>query len=110
LCRIDAYSCEIFDSIPIGFHLNRRKTNWEREIIQDPITKKLYALYDHVGNTTLREINHETGELSNAIPLFYRYTENVTIYDDKIYYIYRPFETMQKKYLYVQGLDLVSGG
>lgn len=110
ICRIDAYNCEVYDSIPIQFHLNPRKTNWEREIIQDPITKKLYALYDHVGNTTLREIDHETGELSNEIPLFYRYTEHVTVYDNKIYYIYRPFESMQKKYLYVQDLDLVSGG
>lgn len=110
LCRIDAYNCEVFDSIPIEFHLNRRKTNWEREIIQDPVTKKIYALYDYVGNTTLREIDHETGELSNEIPLFYRYTEHVTVYDNKIYYIYRPFESMQKKYLYVQDMDLVSGG
>lgn len=110
LCRIDAYNCEVFDSIPITFHLNRRKTNWEREIVQDPITKKLYALYDHVGNTVLREIDAKTGELSNEIPLFYRYTEHVTVYDNKIYYIYRPFESMQKKFLYVQDMDLVSGG
>lgn len=110
LCRIDAYSCKVFDSIPIQFHHNRRKSNWEREIIQDPITKKLYALYDHVGNTTLREINAETGELSNEISLYYRYTEHVTVYDNKIYYIYRPFESMQKKYLYVQDMDLISGG
>jgi hypothetical protein len=110
LCRIDAYNCQVFDSIPIQFHHNRRKSNWEREIIQDPITKKVYALYDHVGNTALREINHETGELSTEIPLFYRYTEHVTIYDNKIYYIYRPFESIQKKYLYVQDMDLVSGG
>jgi hypothetical protein len=110
LCRIDAYNCEVFDSIPIQFHHNRRKSNWEREILQDPISKKVYALYDHVGNTTLREINHETGELSTEISLFYRYTEHVTVYDNKIYYIYRPFESIQKKYLYVQDMDLVSGG
>lgn len=110
LCRIDAYNCEVFDSIPVEFHKNRRKTNWEREIIQDPITKKLYALYDHVGNTALREIDPETGELSTEIPLYYRYTEHVTVYNNKIYYIYRPFESMQKKYLYVQDLDLISGG
>lgn len=109
LCRIDAYNCEVFDSIPIQFHLNRRKSNWERDIIQDPITKKIYAVYDFVGNTTLREINPKTGELSAEIPLYYRYTEHVTVYDNKIYYIYRPFESMQKKYLYVQSLDLVSG-
>ena len=110
LCRIDAYNCEVFDSIPVEFHKNRRKTNWEREIIQDRVTKKLYALYDHVGNTTLREIDPETGELSTEIPLYYRYTEHVTVYNNKIYYIYRPFESMQKKYLYVQDLDLISGG
>lgn len=108
ICRIDAYNCEVFDSIPMEFHKNRRKTGWEREIIQDQITKKIYTIYDNVGNTTLREINHETGELSKEIPLFYRYTEHVTVYDNKIYYIYRPFESMQKKYLYVQDLDLVS--
>ncbi|MEX1190959.1 MAG: hypothetical protein WEA99_03230 [Brumimicrobium sp.] len=105
LFKVDAYNCETFDSTSINYHTNSRKSGWERELIQDPITKSVFTYFDYVGNTTLKQIDFDSGKLIGNYKLFYRYVENITIYNDKVYYIYRPFESMQKKYLYVETLD-----
>ncbi|MDX1652461.1 MAG: hypothetical protein R3277_08215 [Brumimicrobium sp.] len=105
LCRMDAYDCRAIDSVSIDYHHDARKSGWEGELIQDPVTKKIYTYYDYVGNTTLKEIDPRTGEIVGSFKLFYRYTENIHIYDGKVYYIYRPFESMQKKYLYAEEIE-----
>ena len=49
IVQYDGYSGGSVDSVEIDFHLKPRKTGWEQEIIQDPITKKLYTFYDNAG-------------------------------------------------------------
>ena len=101
----DAHSSEPKDSISIKFHLNPRKTGWEQQIIQDPITKKMYTFFDDAGYYKLAEVDLETGELTNELKLFYRYAENIQIHNGSVYYIYRPFESPQKKYLYYERIS-----
>ncbi|PKR80379.1 hypothetical protein CW751_09915 [Brumimicrobium salinarum] len=96
---------EAIDSVLINFHKNSRQHEWERRVVQDPITKKIYTFYDDGGYLDVFEINMSTGELKTAFTLFYRYAENIQIYNDRIYYVYRPFESLQKKYLYSEDLS-----
>jgi len=96
----DPYSGEKVDSIAIDFHKNIGKSNWEHKMIQDPITKTIYTFYNDAGYTDVYEINLATGIKQNKFTLFYRYVENIKVYNDEFYYVYRPFESLQKKYLY----------
>jgi hypothetical protein len=105
LLSYEAYSAKPTDSLAISFHLDPRKTGWEQRIIQDPVTKKMYTYFDEAGYYRLAEVNLETGELINEFKLFYRYAENIQIFDGSVYYIYRPFESPQKKYLYYEELN-----
>jgi hypothetical protein len=104
LLSYEAHSAEPKDSIAINFHLNPRKSGWEQRIIQDPVTKKTYTFFNDAGYYKLAEVNLETGELINEFKLFYRYAENIQIFNGSVYYIYRPFESLQKKYLYYEEL------
>jgi hypothetical protein len=100
LYTYDAYSGEILDSIAIDFHKNARDTGWERRMYQDPKTKKIYTFYDDAGYTDVYEISLLDGIKQDKFTLFYRYVENIQIYNNEVYYVYRPFESLQKKYLY----------
>ena len=84
----------------ITFHKEDKKTGWKKWMIQDPITKKVYGLYGKVGYFQLVEVSPRTGEIEKINNLTYRYCEKIKVYDNAIYYVYRPFESPQKKYLY----------
>lgn len=101
----DASTGQKLDSLSIDFHQNPRKTGWEKRMVQDPITKKIYTIYDDAGYSDIYEINLKDGTLKDKFTLFYRYVENVQIYDEEVFYVYRPFETLQKKYLYKEGFN-----
>lgn len=109
LYTYDAYSGEKLNSIDIDFFLNIRKTwwdpGWKKTMLQDPITKKMYTYYDNGGFVDIYEINPENGKRENKFTLFYRYPENIQIYDGQVYYLYRPFASIQKKYLYKEGFE-----
>lgn len=94
----------LIDSADIDYHLARRKTGWRRTVLQDPITEKTYVFYDKTGYGKIHELYTNDGSLSKAMPLFYRYVEKVAIYNGEVYYIYRPFGSIQKKYLYKEPL------
>jgi len=97
-------SGDLMDSTSIYHHYNPRKTGWKKQLIQDKVTGQLYALYDRGGYSYLGWINVLTGEITEQVRLEYRYIEKVEIHNNFVYYVYRPFESPQKKYLYHERL------
>ncbi|WP_107037920.1 hypothetical protein [Brumimicrobium mesophilum] len=103
--KYDANSGSKLDSVSIDFHKDARKTGWERRMIQDPVTKNIYTMYDESGYSDIHKIDLSNGQIENKFTLFYRYVENVQIFNDQVFYVYRPFESMQKKFLYYEGFN-----
>lgn len=105
----NAHTGEEVSQKEIDFFLNTRKTwwetGWQKTMLQDPITRKVYTYYDLGGYFELYEINLKTGKKENKFTLFYRYPENIQVYNGRIYYLYRPFASIQKKYLYEEKLN-----
>lgn len=95
---------EPIDSVSIYHHYDKRKTGWESELIQDSKTGEIYALFDRAGFSYLGRINTKTGEITEQVKLEYRFVEKIAIHNNFVYYIYRPFESPQKKYLYMERL------
>ncbi|MGM0479528.1 MAG: hypothetical protein ACQERC_09910 [Bacteroidota bacterium] len=100
----DAWNCQETDSCTIDFHKDARKSGWEKTVLRDPVRDKLYTAYDDGGFTNIVCIDKRSGETSQPQRLTYRYVEKIKIYDGQIYYIYRPFESPQKKYLYYESI------
>jgi hypothetical protein len=92
------------DSVAIYHHYDKRKTGWKSELIQDSKTGQIYALFDRAGYSYLGCINTKTGEITEQVKLEYRFVEKIAIHNNFVYYIYRPFESPQKKYLYMERL------
>jgi hypothetical protein len=95
------------DSLAISYHHNARKSGWEQPLIQDEFTQQIYALFEINGHTYLREINHDTGQVIRSYKLHFKYVEGLQIRNGEVIYIYRPFESIQKKYLYKEVLKPV---
>ena len=106
LYKYDADSGDKLDSSAIVFHKDPRKTGWERRLVQDPITKNIYTMYENAGYTDVFQIDLNDGKRKDKFTLFYRYVENVQVYNEELFYIYRPYESLQKKYLYKEGFQL----
>lgn len=91
---------EKLDSIGIVHHYEPKKTGWQKQVIQDKKTGEIYAFFEKDGICSLRKINCQNGELEDAVQLRHRYIDKVAVYGTEAYYIYRPFESAQKKFLY----------
>ena len=91
---------EKLDSVKITYHTSKSDKNWKQPILMDKVQNQWYALFESGGRNYLKFIDISTGETQKAFKLYYRYTENIQIIDDYVYYIYRPYASAQRKYLY----------
>jgi len=82
-----------------NFPMNRYGLVWS-EIIVDPVSEKVYASMSYQTRTYLREIDLATGTVGEDMKLYHKNVEEVEIVDNEVFYIYRPFDSPQKKYLY----------
>ncbi|MDG1147985.1 MAG: hypothetical protein P8N52_06745 [Crocinitomicaceae bacterium] len=103
LFKFDADGVRL-DSVSIYHHYDKKHTGWDGNLIQDRATRQVYATYDRAGYRYLGWVNTKTGEIRNQVKLEYRYAHNITVHNNHVYYIYRPFESAQKKYLYKERL------
>jgi hypothetical protein len=92
------------DSIPIYHHYDKRNSGWESNLIQDRATGQIYGIYDRAGYKYLGWVDTKNGSISKQVKLEYRYAQNIAVHNNTVYFIYRPFETPQKKYLYKERL------
>jgi hypothetical protein len=103
LYHFDKYGNKL-DSIPIYHHYHPKSTGWKKEVIQDRMTGRIYAVYDRDGYQFLGLIDTRTGEVTEQVKLSFRYATHIQVHDNFVYYVYRPFESAQKKFLYKERL------
>lgn len=99
-----SYGGFLLDSLPIYYHLQPRENGWKRNLLQDFRTGEIYIYFENSGLVTLRHFDTQTGKLGNPVELTFRYPEEVKVYNNQVYYVYRPFESIQKKFLYRERL------
>jgi hypothetical protein len=93
------------DSLDITYHNSSDKKEWEELLIQDRNKQRIFSVFLRAGIYYLKELNTSTGEIIKVHDLQYKYPEKLKVKDNYAYYIYRPFESLQNKYLYREKLD-----
>ncbi|NDB35142.1 MAG: hypothetical protein EB023_07300 [Flavobacteriia bacterium] len=91
-------------SIAIHFHYKKDKTGWKRNILKDQSTGMLYAVFEKDGITSLGQIDLQKGMITTFHKIYHKYVEKIRIHNGYVYYIYRPFESFQKRFLYKERL------
>ncbi|MEY4216429.1 MAG: hypothetical protein RLZZ68_885 [Bacteroidota bacterium] len=95
---------ELKRSMGLYFHYHKDRTGWRRNIIKDPVTGVLYAVFEKDGITHLGNINLINGQISTKHRIHHKYVEKIRVNAGFVYYIYRPFESIQKRFLYKERL------
>lgn len=93
-------SGNLLDSLHIDYHKPKNWKEWERQLVEDESNGDIYALYMKGAYYYLKKIDLTTGRISGTYKLTQTYVEHIHVRNGYVYYIYRPFESMQKKFLY----------
>lgn len=96
---------EQIDSIPISCHKTKTGLKWERAMVADEERQIYYACFSKHGFSYLKQLDLTTGASVATLRLTHRYPEKVRIRNGKVYYIHRPKDSLQKKFLYSESLD-----
>ena len=91
-------SIELVDSIPINYHFKSKKEKWSQPLIQDENDKNIFAVFNAGGYYILKEI--DKGKVNHGFKLSNKYVEKIKIHNGYVYYVYRPYESLQKKFIY----------
>ena len=94
----------LLDTVPIYHHYNPNRSGWKKNIIQDKVTGAFYAVFESNGFSYLGLIDVTTGKILNKVKLAFKYVDKIRVNNNFVYYVYRPFESTQKKYLYKEQL------
>lgn len=96
----------VIDSVDINHHLNYKTTGWKKHLLQDKVTGNIYAWFEKAGTSYLGLIDLKTGEILEKYQLNFKYLDKIEVHNNFVYYVYRPFESPQKKFLYKEKLPL----
>lgn len=85
------------------FHLRK---DWDKIIIRDDFTHKIYAQFTKNGITTLSEIDKKNGQLINHVTIpGINFAQKIKINDHKIYFLYNDPANGDYKQLFAMNID-----
>jgi hypothetical protein len=90
----------LIDSVFVNYYKNPKGEKWEQPLMRDEITGAIYSLYNKGGYYYLRCLNTSSGILTTTTRISYQFVHHIRIHNGYVYYIYRPFESSQRKFLY----------
>ena len=91
-------------SVPLFFHYHREKTGWKKTVFSDPEKATVYTIFEKDGISYLGRINLNNGKIAQKYMLKNKYVDLIKVHGGFVYYIYRPFESIQKRFLYRERL------
>lgn len=115
VCVFDHYVDSLFlydrNMKPIGaskidYHHPKNWKEWDRQIHQDEITGELYARFEKAGFYTLKKIDIATGKITGEYKIENPWVKHIRIRNGDVYYIYRPKDSIQTKYLYREHVNI----
>lgn len=115
ICVFDHYADTLFlynrkmqliGANKIDYHHPKNWKEWDRQIHQDEMTGELYARFEKGGFYTLKKIDIATGKITGEYKIENPWVKHIRIRNGDVYYIYRPKDSIQTKYLYREHLPL----
>jgi hypothetical protein len=93
------------DSVPLVHHKLSKPYKWQKQVLQDTKTGELYSIAMEGNKSVLMKIDCKTGGVINSQKLYFSYPENIKVHNGLVYYLYRPFESLQKRFLYSEKIS-----
>lgn len=96
---------KLIDSVKISYHHPRNWREWKKQLFVDEFENKVYAFFSKNDHHYLKQIDFQTGKEIRTYKLKHPSAEKIKIKDGYVYYIYRPFESTQEKFLYREKIE-----
>lgn len=115
ICVFDHYADTLFlynkkmqlvGANKIDYHHPKNWKEWDRQLHQDEITGEIYARFEKGGYYTLKKIDISTGKIVGEYKIENPWVKHIRIRNGEVYYIYRPKESIQTKFLYREHLQI----
>lgn len=87
-------------SVQLSYQGGEQARNWTGHLLQDRITRQVYAEFLRNGVAWLRAIDPVTGRMGDPFRLAVHHPQRVQVHGGKVYYIWRPVGTLQKRTIY----------
>ncbi len=114
ICVFDHYSDSLFlydkggkqiHASKIDYHHPANWKEWNHQLHQDEVTGEIYARFVKGGFYYLKRIDIKTGKITGTYKIENQYPKHIRIRSGNVYYIFRPTESIQKKYLYRERIN-----
>lgn len=96
---------KLIDSVNISYHHPKNWRHWKKQLFVDEPENKVYALFSKDSHRYLKEINFQTGQEVRTYKLKNHSADKIKIKDGYVYYVYRPFDSTQEKFLYREKIE-----
>lgn len=96
----------LIDSVTINYHHPKNWHTWKKQLYVDDSENKVYALFKNGPMVSLKLIDHQSGKISGVHKFTNITADKIKIKDGYAYYIYRPFESTQEKFLYREVIQI----
>ncbi len=91
-------------SVQLAYRDGEEARCWSGRLVQDRVTRQVFAEFQRNGNTWLRRIDPVTGQLGTALRLSVPWPQRVQVHAGQVYYIWRPTGSLQKRSIYRERL------
>jgi hypothetical protein len=89
------------DRFNFQYHQSKRPEKWGEKLILDEVEQKIYTTTSTQGGSTfIKEIKLDSGDVIRNMKLSYSFATQVKVRNGLVYYIYRPFGSLQNRFLY----------
>lgn len=115
ICVFDHYADTLFlynrnmqliGANKIDYHHPKNWKEWDHKLHQDEITGEIYAQFESSGYYTLKKIDIATGKIVGEYKIENPWVKHIRIRNGEVYYIFRPKDTLQTKFLYREHLQI----
>lgn len=91
-------------AVPLGFGTGAEGRAWTGRVLQDRATRAIYMEFARNGKTWLRELDPVHGTTGRAFTLARPWPERTQVHAGHVYYIWRPYGSLQKRSVYRERL------
>ena len=94
------------DSVDISYHHPKKWNDWKNHMVKDITEGNVFAIYSRDGRKYLKRINFRNGKDEGTYKVIHYSADKIKVKDNYIYYVYRPYESTQEKFLYREKIIL----
>ena len=91
---------KLIDSVTINYHHPKNWREWKKQLFVDEVENKVFAFFSKNEHHYLKQINYQSGQELLTYKLKHHSAQKIKIKDGYVYYVYRPFDSTQEKFLY----------